>query len=131
MRAWRTRLVERREREARDQVAREEHERQRAAAADASLRYDWVESALPSGRLAVECPVCAAEPQAASRAATEAAHCPASAGTGAGLNVAAASFLPHAYTDEHLAAASASLRSCTGSMWCFCCYPGGSPERCQ
>ena len=82
--------------------------RRAAAATDASLRYDWVEGALSSGRLAAgECPVCGADAQAAGRAATEAAHRPTSAGTGAGLNVAAASFLPHAYTDEHQAAAAA------------------------
>lgn len=82
--------------------------RRAAAATDASLRYDWVEAALSPGRLAAgECPVCSADAQAAGHAATEAAHRPTSAGTGAGLNVAAASFLPHAYTDEHQAAAAA------------------------
>ena len=50
--------------------------------------------------------MCSADVQAAGHAAAEAAHRPANAG-GSGLNVGAASFLPHAYTDEHQAAAAA------------------------
>lgn len=50
--------------------------------------------------------MCGTDAQAAGHAAAEAAHRPTNAG-GSGLNVAAASFLPHAYTDEHRAAAAA------------------------
>lgn len=72
-----------------------------AAASDATQRYHWLAQAIGSPSSAAgECPLCPPEAQAAGQAAAAAASRPSSTG----MNVAAASFLPHAFTAGHQAA---------------------------